>query len=433
MQEPLRNRRQLLGESSTVGLALSLSMLAEGSGLTSASQAWGQSTAASLPSTPGVLPNMIGAYGPWAAEIVGDQPAELSFRQPAFQEVERWRPVARQRVLECLQQPPTAPPADVRVEATENFEGLEIEQLSWQLPYGPRTQALLLKPAGALGRLPAILGLHDHGGMKYFGFPKITRTSAAQHPLIVEHQRDDYGGLAWANEIASRGYVVLVHDTFTFGSRRVLPGDLPERLTRGLPAMADQSSDAIRNYNSFAANHEHLMAKSLFCAGTTWPGIFTWEDQRALDYLCSRDDVDPQRVGCGGLSGGGLRTTYLAGIDDRIRCACCVGMMTTWRDYLLHKAHTHTWMIYIPLLAKQLDYPEILALRAPLPTLVLNNNQDALFTLPEMQRADRMIAETYAKAGAADRYRCSYYDGLHKFDAAMQAEAWEWFDRWLKA
>ena len=35
------------------------------------------------------------------------------------------------------------------------------------------------------------------------------------------------------------------------------------------------------------------MSKSLFCAGTTWPGVFTAEDQRALDYLCSRDDVDP--------------------------------------------------------------------------------------------------------------------------------------------
>ena len=117
------------------------------------------------------------------------------------------------------------------------------------------------------------------------------------------------------------------------------------------------------------------MAKSLFCAGTTWPGVFTAEDQRALDYLCSRDDVDPARVGCGGLSGGGLRTVYLAGLDDRIRCACCVGMMTTWRDYLLNKCHTHTWMIYIPGIPLDLDYPEILGLRVPLATLVQNDER----------------------------------------------------------
>ncbi|MCA9172617.1 MAG: hypothetical protein KDB23_33360, partial [Planctomycetales bacterium] len=112
-------------------------------------------------------------------------------------------------------------------------------------------------------------------------------------------------------------------------------------------------------------------------------------------------------------------------------CACCVGMMTTWRDYLLHKAHTHTWMVYVPGLPRDLDYPEILGLRAPLPTLVQNSNDDDLFTLSEMQRADDILREVFAKANAAEAYRCSFYDGPHKFNLAMQAEAWEWFDKWL--
>ena len=79
--------------------------------------------------------------------------------------------------------------------------------------------------------------------------------------------------------------------------------------------------------------------------------------------------------------------------------------MTTWRDYLLNKCYTHTWMVYIPGLPLDLDYPEVLGLRVPLPTLVLNDVEDSLFTLAEMQRADRILAEVYAKAGAADRYR----------------------------
>ena len=146
-----------------------------------------------------------------------------------------------------------------------------------------------------------------------------------------------------------------------------------------------------------------------------------------------RPEVDPSRVGCGGLSGGGLRTCYLAGLDDRIACAVCVGMMTTWRDYLLNKSYTHTWMIYIPHLPHELDYPEILGLRAPRPALVLNDVDDELFTLPEMQRADAMLNAIYAGSGGSDRYRCSYYPGPHKFDQPMQAEAFDWFDRWLGA
>ena len=74
-------------------------------------------------------------------------------------------------------------------------------------------------------------------------------------------------------------------------------------------------------------------------------------------------------------------------------------MMTTWRDYLLNKCHTHTWMIYTPGLPNDLDYPEILGLRVPLPTLVLNDTDDQLFTIEEMQRTDRMLAEVYSKAG----------------------------------
>ncbi len=90
-------------------------------------------------------------------------------------------------------------------------------------------------------------------------------------------------------------------------------------------------------------------------------------------------------------------------------------------------------MIYIPNLPLDLDYPEVLGLRAPLPTMVLNNNEDSLFTLPEMQRADQILSEVYAKANAADRYRCQFYSGPHKFDLQMQADAFQWFDQWLKA
>jgi hypothetical protein len=257
--------------------------------------------------------------------------------------------------------------------------------------------------------------------------------SADVHPMMKEHRDEYYGGVSWANELAKRGYAVLVHDTFAFASRRIRVADVPDVLKKDLKESEPESEEEIKAYNRFASDHEHIMAKSLFCAGTTWPGVFIAEDRRALDYLCSRPDVDSSRVGCAGLSGGGLRTVYLGGTDDRIACACCVGMMSTWRDYLLNKVHTHTWMIYIPGLARDLDYPEVLGLRVPRATLVQFDEEDDLFTLPEMKRADKMLAQIFAKADAADRYRGSFYPGPHKFDLTMQTEAFDWFDRWLKA
>jgi hypothetical protein len=90
-------------------------------------------------------------------------------------------------------------------------------------------------------------------------------------------------------------------------------------------------------------------------------------------------------------------------------------------------------MCYVPGLPRDLDYPEILGLAVPNPVLVLNNRQDALFTMPEMERADRILTEVYKKAGAPDHYKASFYDGPHKFDREMQKEAFAWFDRWLKS
>ena len=378
-------------------------------------------------------PNMTGAYGPWLADqVLGSAPGRLSLRSGQFGQLNSWRTAARKRVLECLAPVDLGGLPEVKVESTTRYDGLEIQFLSWQLPMGPRTEAVFLKPAGATGPLPGILGLHDHGGMKYLGWRKIVRTDDAPWPVQAKHQDHNYSGVAWANEIAKRGYAVLVHDTFPFASRRARVQDVPDRIRRnGVdPEPADDAG--IAKYNAFAGSHEHEMEKSLLSAGTTWPGVYVVEDQRALDVLCSRPGVNPARVGCAGLSGGGMRTVFLAGLDDRIRCAVAVGFMTTWRDFLLDKCFTHTWMAYVPLLPRDLDFPEILALRAPKPTMVLNCTEDALYTLSEMKRADEMMADVFRRANAAEMYRCKFYPGGHKFDREMQADAFDWFDRHLK-
>ncbi|HKH61883.1 MAG TPA: hypothetical protein VKA49_13675 [Flavitalea sp.] len=376
--------------------------------------------------------SIIGLYGEWANSLNGNKLPSLSFRKDGWQNIDSWRKTARARALERLAVPDIGGIPNVTVKKKYEYGGLQIEELSWQLPYGRPTEAILLKPANAKGKMPAVLAFHDHGGNKYFGHQKITRTSADQHPLIKDHQQDYYSGRAWTNELAKRGYVVLVPDGFAFGSRRVMFEDTPEHLNKGRKDNDPDKPENIKSYNDWASAHEHIMSKSLFCAGTTWPGVFLAEDIKALDILCAREDVDVKRVGCAGLSGGGLRTAYMGGLDPRISCAVDVGFMSTWKDFLLNKSYTHTWMTYVPLLANELDFPEILGLRVPLPTLVLNDSDDFLYTLPEMQRAEQILKEVYKKAGADDRFKCSFYPGPHKFDAAMQEEAFGWFDRWLR-
>ena len=393
-----------------------------------------RSVPAAVPASPTAMrPNMVGAYGPWMADkVLGDGPARLSFRMGEWDSVEQWRAAGRQRLLECMAPVDLGGVPEVRVDSTTTYDGLEIQFLSCQLPGGPRTEAVFLKPANAKGPLPGILGLHDHGGNKYLGWRKIVRTDDAPWPVVVKHQAQSYEGTAWANEIAKRGYAVLVHDTFPFASRRVRIADVSDRIKRKAADPEPTDDAGIAKYNEWSGPYETEMEKSLLCAGTTWPGVYVVEDQRALDVLCTRPGVDASRIGCAGLSGGGMRTVFLGGLDDRVKCAVAVGFMTTWRDFLLDKCWTHTWMAYVPLLPKDLDFPEILALRAPAATMVLNCTEDPLYTVTEMRRADAMMSDIFRRAGAAERYRCNFYPGGHKFDKAMQADAGAWFDQHLK-
>ncbi len=376
-------------------------------------------------------PNTVGSYGGWLDRLQSGGPGALSLRRGRWPSLAGWRRVARARVLRDMACPATGPAPKVRVTALEQCDGLHIEHLTWRLPFGPPTEALFLKPAGARGRLPAVLALHCHGGIKALGWRKIARGRSPGPAHLMAHRPGYYDGTFWANELAHRGYAVLAHDVFPFASRGVRVRDVIHRVQAGAPAQEPRTAAAVGRYNQWAGGHEHVMAKALFNAGTTWPGVVFAEDRVALDLLCARKDVDPRRVGCGGLSGGGLRTVLLAGLDDRIRAAVCAGFMTTWRDLATAKCWTHAWMSHIPLLPAVLDFPEILGLRAPLPALVLSTRQDDLFTLGEMRRADRMLREIWRKAGAPHAYRTTFRPGPHQFNRPMQRQAFAFFDRWL--
>jgi dienelactone hydrolase len=374
---------------------------------------------------------MIGAYGQWAAGLAAGELPGLSLRRGEYHDVAAWRRAARQRLLERMAPPKVACPEEIETVEVATWDGLDVERLRWQLPYGPPTEAVLIKPAGHAGALPGVLALHCHSGKKYWGRRKIARWGEP-HPLMRQLQDHQYGGRAWANELARRGYVVLVHDAFAFGSRRVRAADCTEPVRGSVVDPTDDDHEGIAAYDEWAAAHENIMAKCLFCAGTTWPGVFWAEDRAALDVLAARDDVDDTRLGCGGLSGGGLRTCFLAGLDDRIAAAVCAGFMTTWVDFLLRKVHTHTWMTYVPLLPNELDFPEILGLRAPAPALVLSTTEDPLFTPEAVTKSEKILTEIYRKAGGEDRLRFSRYPGHHKLDVPMQEEAFDFFDRCLK-
>ena len=95
-------------------------------------------------------PNMLGAYGPWAASLVSDAPGRFSLRSGKFNDLDAWRSAARKELRARLLAPDTGGVPKAELQHRIEYDGLEIEHVSWTLPYGPPTEAFLLKPKNAI-------------------------------------------------------------------------------------------------------------------------------------------------------------------------------------------------------------------------------------------------------------------------------------------
>lgn len=283
-----------------------------------------------------------------------------------------------------------------------------------------------MKPAGASSPLPGIVALHDHGGFKYYGKEKIADGPNGEVEGVQRFREMFYGGRAYANELAREGYVVLVHDTFLWGSRR-FPIDAM-RLAVGEQSASTGNTDLlvdIAAYNRIAGQHEHVVSKYCNMLGTNMAGVVCYEDRVAANVLLSRPDVAPDRIGCIGLSGGGNRAAMLLATHDSIKVSVIVGLMTTYEE-LLDKDLSHTWMMFPFNWANYGDWPDVAACRAPMPLLVQYDEEDDLFTPKGMLDAHERIAMHYRQAGSPDAYAGEFYSGPHKFDLQMQEDAFQW-------
>jgi dienelactone hydrolase len=374
--------------------------------------------------------HVMGQYHTLAANRVSQCTYPWSFLDARWSSLEEWQHTVRQQVMEGLSFFPPDCPLNGSVDQRLERDGIIEEHISYDQPFGTRTEGILLYPKQRKGKLPGVIALHDHGGFKYFGKEKLVEWDG-EPEILTEFKQRYYEGRSWASELARRGYVVFVPDVFLWGSRRMEPDKVPDEYTSDLVKETD-TRRYIESYNRFAADHESLIAKSLYLAGVTWTGVMAYEDRRAVDYLTSRQDLSLGSLGCAGLSGGGLRTIYLAALDVRISCAVCVGFMSTNREAVENRIQYHTWMYHVPALSKQIDLPDILSLHGKAPVMVQYDMDDPLWTLRGQQESHDKLQRIYAKMGAEERYIGKFYPGPHKFDIQMQEDAFDWFDQWLK-
>ena len=313
-------------------------------------------------------------------------------------------PGTREAFLEIIDRP--RPPLVPNVRQLSEGQGLTASRFSFSSDGTERVPGLLVKRADSQGRRPVVIALHETGGSK----EGLSR-------LLIE--------------VAELGFLAVAIDGRYHGERAI------------------SANYPVAIFQAYSTGQEH-------------PFLYdtVWDVTRLIDYLETRDDVDPERIGLIGFSKGGMETYLTAAVDPRIAVAVpCIGVQS-FRWALENNAWgpridtispavelaaeeegvavnaTFVRKFYdrvVPGIYSQFDGPAMLPLIAPRPLMVINGDSDPLTPRPGVLEAGGKASEAYARAGASERFVLRLQEDTgHEVTPAALQEALDWFVKWLK-
>ena len=304
-------------------------------------------------------------------------------RPPAtLAEWQQQRAVLRLRLQEAWGEFPAEPvPLQPRMMGTLQREGYRVEKIVFQtLPdvwmtanaYVPDRQE----------KVPAVLCVHGHW------------RGAKQDPVVQ----------ARCIGLAKLGFFVLSVDAFGAGER-------------GL-------TKALGEY------HGEMVAATLFPAGLTLCGLQVYENARAVDYLLTRPEVDGQRIGITGCSGGGNQTMYAGAWDERFSAVVPVCSVGNYQAYL---GAACCMCEVVPGALRFTEEWGVLAMTAPRGLRVINATRDAIqFSVEEARKSLAMTKPVFALYEAETNLDHATFEAPHDYNREMRESMYGWMTRFLK-
>lgn len=322
-----------------------------------------------------------------------DQVRRIEERRPedvrTLEEWESRRPRLQRELWEMLGLWPLPERTDLKVTVTGRVEQPEfvVEKLHFQSLPGLYVTANLYLPRHVSQPVPAVLYVCGHATIRRDGIAYGSKASYQHHP-------------AW---FARNGFVCLILDTLQFGE------------IEGL--------------------HHGTYREGLWWwinRGYTPAGVETWNSIRALDYLESRPEVDPLKIGITGRSGGGAYSWWVAALDERVRAVVPVAGITDLRNHVVDGViEGHCDCMY-PINRYGWDFATLAALVAPRPLLLANSDKDPIFPLDGVLRVYWKIRRLYQLYEAENHLGLLITEGPHRDTQAIRLPTFEWMTRWLK-
>jgi dienelactone hydrolase len=167
--------------------------------------------------------------------------------------------------------------------------------------------------------------------------------------------------------------------------------------------------------------------------GYSSAGLEAWNSVRALDYLASRPEVDMNRVGITGRSGGGVYSWWTAAIDERIKVAVPVAGITDLHNHVIDGTVAGHCDCMFMVNTYRWDYAQVAALLAPRPLLIANSDKDSIFPLDGVVRLHSQVRDIYRLYDADDKLGLLITEGPHKDTQDLRVPTFRWFNRFLKS
>lgn len=278
-------------------------------------------------------------------------------------------------------------------------EGYTLETFEFDDGLGAVVPGYLFLPLHLAGNVPAILYCHWHAGQYDVGKRELLLTNATPVPP--------------GPTLARLGYAVIGIDAPGFGERNGKgPGGPDER---GAPA-------------------ELTAAKLDLWSGRTSWGRALHDQLLALDYLCSRPEVDADRVGVTGISMGSTSSWWLMALDDRPRAAVCVACMTRYQNLIAsRRLAEHGIYYYVPGMLRHFDTEAVIACCAPRPILFLTGDSDPGSPVTGVRAIERHVRPIYALGGNPNDFESRIFAGTgHVYLPEMWPLMCAWMDRHVK-
>jgi len=183
------------------------------------------------------------------------------------------------------------------------------------------------------------------------------------------------------------------------------------------------------SYDSWGTNAHTLVGGPSILLGRNTATFEIWDGMRGIDYLQSRPEVDPERIGITGNSGGGTQSSYLMALDDRIKCAA-VSCYLHYQAVQLRKAPGDAEQNIYGQMTQQLDHPDFIMMKAPRPVLICAATED-FFDINATWETFRLAKRFYTRLGFPERVDLLENPAKHNYNKTQREGAVRWLARWL--